>query len=163
MAISDHDVVNIINKYTLPSFRISDSRLIPSLSCILYFDPNATIDNIVKTTRETPTGILSSRTIKLRDELLPYPTDKLVFELSIGSYSERCKYFTINVSILPLSKWLNHDSRNNHIYDLIKHDKQFYSKFNNNWIMIPFNMKIALSLTSDIKLLQRANMDLIAF
>lgn len=165
MAVPENEVMNIIHKYNLPPFHISDSRLVPSLSCILDYDSNSTIETIVKNTREESTGILSSKTIKLRDELLPYPNVKLVFELSpggLGSHRDRCTYLKLNVSILPLTEWLNVDPKNRLIYGLVKDDKRFYSKFNHNWIMIPFNMKIALALSDDIKSLQRSKKDLIS-
>lgn len=145
-------VIEIIKKYLTGSggnavFKLKYHESWNQIHSLTGFPTDSFINQITDLKRSQETGFFSSKEFKLRDELLPYPNTELVFELIPStSYTNLAVYIIIR----PLRIWLE-NVENQSIYNLVKSNKQFRSKFNNNWILIPPALKIWFKLNTEME------------
>lgn len=154
MNVEEQKVATIINKYEMPFFQIYEDRLVRGINDLMYYEPSSTIDKIINITRQEGSFLFGKKHI-LRDELINYPNVKLVFELYLrcmDTHRDRCPYLKIDVKITTLTVWLKNNF-NSSLYDIIKNDKRFFSKVNNNWMLIPFNLGTSFVLRNQLKTL----------
>lgn len=144
-------IEEIISRYDIPrldmdkAFGLNFLQPFDVYHSLSNFSGDSIINLITDVKRRNPTGIFSSQKIKLRDELLPYPNIELIFELIPGIWDS-----SPLVIIITLKAWLKNKPLNQVMYDLIKSEKQFRSKFNNNWILIPPNLRMGVKLHKEI-------------
>jgi hypothetical protein len=134
------EVIEILKKYMNIEYKHQYKSLHDFFTD--FTSPNC--NEIIESITRKKGGLFSSDKIKLRDELLPYPNIKLIFELhpryvSMNAYNSMVDViFDINAQLF--NEW--YITLNKPIYDnYIKNKPELHSKLNPNWILVPYNLR----------------------
>lgn len=152
------DVRNLLNNYTFPNIAISETDFWSGLMCVMNACPDTYIYHILKTERKIPRRFFFRKYVPLHEELKYFPSVRLVFTVtpvSLMSHRDGCPYVSLQPSVKILQDWIQESPINSEIYNLIRYNRRFYSSLNSNWLFVPFNMNIAMSLFKDINLLNQ--------